>query len=239
MKKLYSVFIVAFFIFLGGRSFSQSFSVYAPDTVIYGPAVAGDLPCEGNSIINNTSSGILMDVVRLQDVDIAGSGWTSSFCLDQNCFAPTVDSSRFTLLPNDSTLFIPHFGVTSTPDSQTVYFKFKMVVAPNTTVYKYFHGVTQLDFAVNEQTAYRARVKMYPSPVAAGSDFNMNISNVKVQSNTITLLVYNVYGSEVKKVNGLKEGSNTLNLALAAGIYSYSLLSGVTRIYSGKITVIR
>ena len=239
MKKLYTLFTICLSLFLNERTFSQTFSLYAPDTVVYGPANGSDLPCDGNSIVNHTANSIVMDVVRLQDVDIAGTGWASSFCLDLNCFAPFVDSSRFTLLGNDSTLFIPHFIPTSTPDSQTVYFKFKMVSSPNTTYYQSFHGVTQLNFGVNEAAAYRADVKIYPSPVTAGSDFNMNVSKVISKTENLSLVIYNMYGSEVRTIYNLAEGNNTLNLTLATGIYSYSLTAGDVRIHSGKMTVIR
>jgi hypothetical protein len=240
MKKFYALFIISFFIFQSERTFSQVFSLYAPDTVIYGAPIAGnDLACDGNSIVNHTANPVLLDVIRVQDVDIAGSGWQSSFCLDLNCYAPFVDSVQFTLQPNDSSLLIPHFGVTATPDSQTVYFKIKQVAAPNLTVYQRFHGITQNGFGVHEQSTYSADVNIYPSPILAGNDFNLNVGNVKSKSKELSLVVYNIYGSAVKTILYVKEGNNIMSLDFAAGMYSYSLISGGARIHSGKITVIR
>ena len=240
MKKLYSLIAACSLLFIGGNSFSQSYSMYAPDTVVYGPPIAGnDIACEGNSIVNHTANSIILDVIRVQDVDIAGSGWYSSFCLDQNCFAPFMDSVRFTLMPNDSSLLIPHFNTSATPDSQTVYFKIKEVSAPNLTVYQRFHGVTQQGFGVNEEFVYSANVNVYPSPIISGNEFSMNITNVKSKTKHISLVIYNIYGSVIRTIEDIKEGNNTLSLDLSAGMYSYSLISGNARVHSGKITVIR
>jgi hypothetical protein len=240
MKKLYSLVIAFLLIIISERSFSQAFKLYAPDTIVYGPVIAfNDISCDGDFIVNLTANSVLLDVIRVQDVDIAGSGWASSFCLDQNCFAPMVDSVQFTLLPNDSSLLIPHFSTSATADSQTVYFKIKQVASPNLTVYQRFHGVTQTNFAVHEHSAYSANVNIYPAPIVSGSNFNMNITNVKSKSKEIGLVVYNIYGSVVKTIADVKEGNNSLSLDLASGMYSYSLISGGSTIHSGKISVIK
>ena len=65
----------------------------------------------------------------------------------------------------------------------------------------------------------------------------MNISNAQNGNKEISLLVYNIYGSMVTRINKLKEGNNTLNFYLPDGIYLYRLLSGDASIYSGKMAV--
>ena len=239
MRKIYTIVCLGLLLFQTEGGFAQSsFLFYYPDTVCHhAPVAGGDTSCDGDYILNLTANPLTIDVVRVQDVDIAGSGWTSAFCLDI-CYPDFVDSVRYTIPPNDTVDFIPHFYFTATPDSQTVYFKVKNVGNPTDVTYQHFHGVTQLGFGIHEY-ANLANVNIYPSPIVASNAFNMNITNVKVQKKEFSLIIYNIYGSSLSHVNHLKENNNSLNLDLAAGMYSYSLMAGDQIIRTGKLSIIK
>lgn len=241
MKKLYTLFTCAFLLFLGGKGFSQaSFQLYVDDSIAYGDTMMfGDIECYGGEIRNKTSNAILLDVVRVQNVNLA-TGWESYFCTNDQCYADFVDSVRFTLPGDSITEFLPHFGTTATPDSQTVYFKIKNVNTPTDVAYQRYHGVTKIGYGsgLNEY-AHLANVNIYPSPVKSGNTFNLNITNSKVQGDDFTLSLYSIYGSVVRIVTGLHGGNNSLNLDIPSGIYSYRLTSGSTMINSGNLAVLK
>jgi hypothetical protein len=235
MKKIQ---VIAFLlIILGGteKLFSQSFSFVPIDTLKY-EAPEGYIGMSGN-VINNTSDTVLIDVVRVKNATstAGGTDWTTYFCIDQ-CFPPTVDSVRYGLPPGNTYLIVD-METSITPDSQTVYMKIKDVATPSTTVYQMFHGITQVGFGIHEY-ANLANVSVYPCPVVAGNTFSMDITNLKIPDKEISLLVYDIYGSRVAILPDLRSGHNTLTLDLAAGMYSYRLISGDTSINSGTISVI-
>lgn len=240
MKKIYTILALGFLFLQGGFGFSQSaFQFLTPDTLVYGDTVSGgDLGCHNNFIINKTGSPVTVYVVRVQDVSVV-SGWASYMCTDGQCFPPNVDSVSITLAANDSTEFIPHFGITATADSQTILMSVRNANNLSDVAYQRFHGVTKIGYLGMYEYADLASVNVYPSPVVSGSNFNLNISNVKTKSNNFSLVVYTFYGSVVKSVNDLQEGNNTLSLDLASGLYSYSLSAGDVLINSGNFSVIK
>ena len=218
------------------KSFSQSaFQFLINDTIVYcAPKALGDTSCEGNYIVNKTSNSLTIDVVRVTNV---GGTWTSAFCLDI-CYADFIDSVRYTIPANDTVDFIPHFYFDITPDSQNVFMKIKSVSNPSDVSFQRFYCVTQLGFGIHEYTNL-ADVSIYPSPVVAGTSMNMNITNVKSNSKQMTLVVYNIYGDLVSEISNLKEGNNSIRLDLAAGMYSYSLITADQTVRNGKISVIK
>lgn len=236
MRNIYSLLFLSLFISAATDSFSQLITVTFPDTVVYGPPVAGgDIECnEGDTIYNNTASTIDIDVVRLEDV--AAAGWTSAFCLDL-CYAPFVDSVRYNLPPGLHQSLIIHFYTTATADSASVYYRIKNVNVPTNTFYQRFYGITQDGFGIKEY-GYTARVSVFPSPVIAGNDFCMRVSDVKNAGASITMVVYDLAGNAVYHT-GVKQGINFMSIDLPSGLYSYSLISDNERIYSGKIGIAR
>ena len=239
MKKLYPLILFSSFLFAGEKSFSQSFAFVNPDTSTCGtPGTTID--CLGDSIVNNTAINDTLYVVRVQD-DTGTPGWVSTFCLDV-CYLPTKDSVRFILAPYKHQNLLIHFNTSSTPDCGTVLFKVKDKNS-SAVAYQRYYGYTTTTCVclngVNELFANSSNVSVYPSPLVANDDFNMNITNMQNGNKEISLLVYNIYGSMVSRINNLKEGNNTLNFNLPAGIYSYSLISDNTPINSGKIEVIK
>lgn len=237
MKNLSIVVFLACMVFEGTLSFSQSFEFYTPDTAVYGDTLAGgDLVIDGDYILNKTSNNLTIDVVRVQDVDIANSGWSSAMCLDL-CYFPTVDSVQYIIPPNDTVPFIPHFYITASPDSQTIYIKIKDANNPTDVLYQRFYGVTIEGYTGIHEYANLANVSVYPSPAVSGHALNMNITNAKIKNKEFTLVVYNIHGGIVSTIHGMKEGNNALNLNLASGMYSYNLVSGDVRINSGIFSI--
>lgn len=241
MKKICTVLACAFLFLQGGKSFSQaSFQLYVGDSMAYGDTLMfGDIECYGGEIRNKTSNAILLDVVRVQNVNLA-TGWESYFCTNNQCYADFVDSIRFTLLGDSITEFLPHFGTTSTPDSQTVYFKVKNVNTPTDVAYQRYYGITKIGYGAGlHEYAHVANVSIYPSPVISGNNFTVNITNSKIQDNNYTLTLYSIYGNVVRMASGLNSGNNTLSLDIPAGIYSYRLISGSILINSGNLPVLK
>ncbi len=237
--KKYLILGVLFFLLQCEKIFSQSFTYAFPDTIAYGEPVSGSaLSCWVGDTITNISGSILdLDVIRVQD-DCATPGWTSAFCF-QTCQIPEIDSIRCTMAVGETVNMAVHLIITALPDSGTVLMKIKNASNPSEVIFQRFYGVSQLGLKANEESASRSSVTIYPSPVLAGNEFHMNITNTKSAGQNISLLVYNIYGNIVSALKNLKEGNNTLNLDLAAGIYSYSLTSSGSKFYSGKLIVFR
>jgi hypothetical protein len=221
------------------KTIAQSFTAVFPDTLVYGPTVDGSsLACwDGNWVKNISGAPLTLDILRVQD-DTQTPGWTSAFCF-YSCQAPFIDSLRYTMPTNDSVNMAVHLIITASPDSGTVIMKIKNVANPAETLVQSFHGVSQTEFGVHNGASNTADVKIYPSPVVTGTDFNMNITNIKSKNIRLSVIVYNIYGSLVRTINDLTEGSNTLNLNLAAGIYSYRLVSENHTAHSGKISIVK
>jgi len=241
MKKIYTLITLGFMFLQGAQSFSQSaFQFLTPDSVVYGDTLSGgDLECHNNFIINKTAASIIVYAVRVQDVSVA-SGWTSYMCTDGQCFPPNVDSVTITLAANDSTEFIPHFGITATADSQTILMSVRNANNLSDVAYQRFYGVTKINYgAAIYEYANLASVNIYPLPVVAGSTFNLNISNVKATNKEFSLVVYNLYGGVVRTMSNLQEGNNVINLDFASGLYSYSLVAQNVLLNSGMFSVVK
>lgn len=238
MKKIYTILGMSFLLFQAERSFAQaSFQFRVTDSVVVGNPNTFDIEIDGPMILNKTAAPLDIEVVRVQNLDTS-AGWLSAFCLYQ-CYTDAIDTGLVTIPANDSVAFIPHFYPFSHVDTQFIYMKVKNVNAPADVAYHRFYCVTQLGFGVQESAANLSKVNIYPSPIVAGNDFSMNITNVKVQSKDISLVVYNIYGGLVSTIHNLKEGNNSLNIDLAAGLYTYSLVAGNTRINAGKLSIIK
>ncbi len=236
MRIFYSLGFICLFLIQGERSSCQSLSLTFPDTLVYGEPVAGsNLSCwVGNWVKNISGAPLTVDVIRVMD-DTSTPGWTSSFCF-YFCQMPTIDSFRYTMPKNDSVNMAVHLIITANPDSGTVIMKIKNASDPSEFYIQRFHGVSEFGAGVNE-SGKSTQVSIYPSPVISGNALSMNLANIK--STDILFVLYDVYGSVIKTIGDLKEGNNNLSLNLAAGIYSYSLLSGNTRVNSGKFSVVK
>src|SRR3974377_1407907 len=149
MKNFY-LLASLIFVFYFGKSFSQNLLVSMPDTFNHGVPGA-DVECfSGDTLFNNTSGSLTIDVVRVQNVTTAG--WTTAFCLNV-CYLPSKDSVRFTLSPNQHQNFILHFYTSTTPDSGTCVFKFKNVSNPSNVFYQRYYAATQTGYAVHDLNA--------------------------------------------------------------------------------------
>jgi hypothetical protein len=203
-----------------------------PDTNTIG-STNSDLECLiGDTLYNNTSNALTVDVVRVTDV--ATGTWYTAFCLDV-CYLPTKDSVRFTLQPNEHQGMIVHFYTDSTAACGDVYFKFKNVNTPSNVFYQWFHACSQLGFGINENNTPKADVVIYPMPLKSGEAFTMGISKVQTRK-SLLLEVYNIFGSKVYQTNVIG-GTNPMKLNLPSGVYSYSLISDNSKLNAGKIVI--
>jgi len=239
MKKHFSHFFIAC-IFTSAIchltsyiSHSQTFSLTNIDTIKYaGPG--SPLYCK-DSLINNSSTGYYVDVVRVQN-DTAPN-WQTYFCLDV-CYLPSVDSARVYLLPDSSQVFILDFLSDSLPDSSTVLMKFVNTINPSNVVYQRFYGISVAGMSVNS-VSKEAGVEIFPSPVATNSTFCFRIADKKNKSENYSLVLYDVCGKSATHIENLMNGDNYLSLNLNEGIYFYALVKGKESIKTGKIAVAR
>lgn len=232
MKKLYTLSFTALLL-ISGKSFSQTFSFTKIDTAKYGVPLT-ELIC-ASTMINSTANAISMRVTREQNVIPEAPTWTSAFCMDA-CYLPTTDSVNYTFLPMDTVNFTFHFYTSSTADHATAIMKFKNVNNPSNTFWGTYFGSTDGSLSgINDLYTNSASVSIYPMPIVSGDVFTMNISNVRPEK-TISLVVYNMFGSVVSTSNVIA-GINFMNFDLPAGIYFYSLISDNVRLNSGKIVI--
>ncbi len=220
------------------QTYAQTFSFIPTDTIQY------DVPEAfigmGNLLQNNTTDSITIEAVRVIDAKTTSGGtdWITHFCLSV-CFPPSVDSVRVKIPPAGE-YFILDIETNLTPDSQTVYMRFKDVTNPTYEVYQRFHTITVLGNGVIGSSPKQADIKIYPSPAFSDDIINIDISNLKVIDNNITLLAYSIYGNKVLELGGLKNGSNSFRLNLPAGIYSYFLHSSNNEVIGyNNISVIK
>jgi hypothetical protein len=237
MKKSLVIVCIVLLAFQFKQSHAQSFQATFPDSIKYGEAIAGSaLSCWINNYVTNlTDSAIILDVVRVQD-DTAIPGWTSAFCF-VTCQIPEIDSLRTTLSAHDSVNMAVHFIITDIPDSGTILMKIKNVLNPTEVIYQRFYGVSQIPSRINETGPSHSTIGIYPSPVRAGNDFSIQLSNTKTMSEAV-LNIYSVYGNQVSNVHHLKPGINHLICNLSAGIYFYNITYDGTQFYSGKLIVV-
>ena len=208
---------------------AQTFTFANTDTLQYG-SPGSTLGCS-DSIKNNSASGYYVDVIRM--LNDTAPNWQTSFCLDV-CYPPSTDSARFYLLPNAAQVFVLDFYSDTIPDTSTVLMKFKNVSNPANTVYQKFYAITVQGLGVNSLSR-ETSVKIFPSPVTAGSSFDFRIAGNEKYN--YSLLIYDALGRQTLRIENLINGSNYLSLNLPAGIYVYNLICGQRRVKSGKIAI--
>ena len=235
MKKIYTA-IVSSLLLIAGNSFSQTFTFTQTDTAMYDTADTTELifSCK---LINSTSNSLSLRVTREQNVKGEAPTWTSAFCMDV-CYLPTTDSVTYTFKPAATVTFTFHVYTKAPPDHATGKMRWRDINDPSNTFEAFFFGSTDGSLmGVNELSANSANVNIYPVPVATGEVFTMNVSNVKT-SDAISMVVYDMLGSVVS-TKSVIAGINFINLDLPTGIYSYNLVSGNTKINSGKLAITR
>lgn len=235
MKKYYPLLLISLF-FSTQKLFAQTFTYLQTDTIEYG-APGTEIICSAE-LRNATTSTISMRVTRIADVMGAAPNWTSAFCMDL-CYPPTVDSILFSFDPDTVVYFTFHFYTDTIPDSATAVMRWRNTAMPSNTFIQRFYGITQNGFGVNNISENTARVNIYPMPIVSGSVFSMNISNIKSTGNTLSLLVYDIYGNLVSEIGRVVPGINFMQLDLSAGVYSYALIAGGAKINSGKLIIVR
>jgi hypothetical protein len=235
MKNIFYLPAVLLSVFYASFSSAQSFIVSFPDTIAYGPAMAGTaLTCWTNDLVTNISGdSLVIDIIRVED-DTATPGWSSAFCF-QACQAPFIDSLRATMAPSEVVNMAAHFIITDIPDSGTILMKIKNVSNPADVIYQRFYGISQSSTGISEPVDFKKDVKVYPLPMQCGKDFSMFISTDKFHFNDISLSVYNIYGSKLTCINNLNSGLNTLNFNFPSGAYFFSITSKGKIIGSGKL----
>jgi hypothetical protein len=232
MKKVYTLFISAIVMISCEKSFSQ-FTYIKVDTAKYG--TPGDELIFSATLINNTANAISMRVTREQNVVTEASTWTSAFCMDV-CYLPGTDSVNYSFASMDTVDFTFHMYTTSTPGHATAIMKWRNTASTSNTFTQSFFGSTDGSQAgVNNLNGNTASVNIYPMPVTSGDVFSMNIATAKPE-NKISIVIYNIFGSVVHRSNVIS-GINLMNIDLPAGIYSYSLISNNSPVYSGKLAI--
>ena len=128
MKKLYSFIVFSLFLFAGEKSFSQTFTIVMPDTCDVGDTSSDVEVYRLDSIMNDTTIALSIEVVRVQNVTTLG--WTTEFCMNGNCFLPTTDSVHFNFQPHQHDGFLFHFNTSNIPGSGTALMAFRNLTHP-------------------------------------------------------------------------------------------------------------
>ncbi|HET7818253.1 MAG TPA: T9SS type A sorting domain-containing protein [Bacteroidia bacterium] len=233
MKKVYSIITIAL-LFSAFNAFAQ-FTYLNVDSIKHG--IPGDELVCAAKITNTTSNSIQLDVVRISNVMNDAPNWTSAYCM-LVCYPDFVDSTRETLAALETIDFTFHFYTDATPDSATGIMKWVSVSNPTTKFTKKFYGVTKTTIGINEPVQNAASVSIYPMPLRAGENFTADISR-QTSNFPASIVIYNMMGSEVAKVNNVANGMNIMNLSLSAGIYSYNLISEGLVLKSGKLSIVK
>ena len=231
MKKLYPV-LLSTFLFAGIFAQAQNFTYTNIDMAKSGNP--GDELIFQAQLINSTSSSITLRVTRQQNVMNDAPTWTSAFCMDV-CYLPSTDSVTYTFVAQDTVEFSFHMYTSSTPDHASAIMRWKNTGNPSNTFDQEFFGSTDGTSAVNEAGGPTAQVSIYPMPLKSNDIFAMNISGIS-KADAATLVVYNIYGSEVAS-RPVIDGVNLLSLDLPGGVYAYSIISGGKPVNAGKIVM--
>ena len=235
MKKIYTLIIFSFFLFSSEKSFSQAFTIVMPDTCDVGDTSTDVEVYKLDSIMNDTTISLSIEVVRVQNVTTPG--WKTEFCMNGTCYLPTTDSVHFTFQPHQHDGFIMHFITSSIPVSGTVLMAFRNLTPPTKTIYKHFcvNSIT----GVNELDAQNVSVKISPNPITSGSVFSINISSKQNSTTSFSLSVYDIIGNIVSKYSNLNNGNNLISLNTSQGIYFYKLVSDNQQVSAGKLIVVQ
>jgi len=102
MKRIFTLGLLAF---LGLQAGAQSFITNPKSGTTTGPYDEYELVV--HSKVYNVSADSLFTWVRIENN--LTSGWEGSICDKITCWAPTVDSSSFYLVPGDSSIMDAHF----------------------------------------------------------------------------------------------------------------------------------
>ena len=171
-------------------------------------------------LINNTNSGVLIEIIRDQNnMDI---GWSSALCADI-CLNTITDSMSF-LLPAMSTQhFYMHFYSDSTTAGQSnTKVIFRNVNDFSNQYVQDFYAFTNMAIGLEEKTKNIQSIEIYPQPIK-GDNLRLKITLDKEKHYSFTLL--NVYGQEIRMLNkdvSLLRGENVLNYDLSgisSGLY--------------------
>lgn len=232
MKKFFTI-ILSLSLWMSGRSFGQTFSFTQND--FYQLGAPGTELILGATLINSTSSVILLRVTRQQDVMGDAPTWTSAFCMDV-CYLPTTDSVNYTFNPKDTVHFTFHFYTDLTPDHALAKMRWRNINNPANTFDADFFGSTDGTMSINQNNILSAKVDIYPMPITAGSNFTMKVSQVKGTNSKLSLIIYDIFVRQVQIIPVI-EGFNFMELDLPAGVYSYDLISETHKLSSGKMVV--
>lgn len=231
MKNL---FLISVFLFGIGAS-AQSFTVSFPDTIVYGPAIdSSALSCWTNDdVINVSGTTLALDVVRVQNV--TPPGWSSAFCF-QVCSQPSIDSIRAIMAPSEVVNIAVHFIITGVPDSSTILMKFKNANNPAEVIYQRFYGISQSTAGVNALFTANT-LKLYPNPLAEGSNLNIELPSWLQDNGSQVLLICDMSGRMVW--SEVLTGTDILSCtpAILPGIYTLSLQRSNGKVYHSLLSV--
>ena len=208
----------------GGGNYSGSFLYATLDSIASG--TPGETLYGYGKLINNSDSGVLIKVMKLQKNYPAG--WSTSICIDA-CLPPEVDSTTFYLPPGDTQSYTMYFYTDSLPSSGSIRMGFRNVYNQNNRFMANFYAHTTstgITISTEEPVSFEL-FQNYPNPFNPNTNIKFNLTKPGVT----TLIVYDKLGRELSRiVNGVNlipgehsysfDGSN-----LSSGIYFYRLIT--------------
>lgn len=227
MKEIFALLLGGL---LSSAVFSQTFSILANDTIKYAPPTGIQFGCY-DSIVNHSSIGFFVNVVRIQN-DTAPN-WQTGMCLDV-CYPPFTDSASVYLFPYSSQVFILDFFPDTIPDSSSALIKFVNASNPSNVIYQRYYGITKIGAGI-EKYPQKVNVNIFPSPVTSGVVFCFRIFGMT--ESYFSVIIYDLMGKNIMRVNNLVHGDNYFSVNFPEGIYIYTVLRGNEIVKTGKLSV--
>ena len=172
---------------------AQVITFIPADTIAYG--IPGSTIYVSDSIKNNSSAGIYVDVMRV--VNDTAPNWKTSYCLDV-CYPPSVDSARVYILANSFQMLLMDFYTDANPDTSMALMKFKNVSNPSNVMYQKLYGITDPNAGVNETHENNFSVNIFPSPVAPNTRFCFHIDDKYTNAKNYSLSIYDLVGRGIR-----------------------------------------
>ena len=113
-------------------------------------------------------------------------------------------------------------------------FSISLIIMPKETLANFTMEMSYPDARFSEKDL----VKVYPNPMISESTIKIN-EELNLESNKVSIVFYNLVGSEVFKINQIKDYEQKISKEVFknSGIYFYQLKVDEKIITTGRITV--
>lgn len=204
MKKILTLSLSLIF---GLAAQAQSFYTYPASSTVSGPSTEFELV--GHGYIVNISADSNFTWERI--TNNLPANWQASICDDISCWAATVNSNSFKILPGDSSILDPHFYLNNTVGNGHIQI---MVWAGNDTA-----NADTIEYFANTWPLFAAKVsndksvKVYPNPTKG--QLNLDFES----TGKVEVEIFDVLGKKMRSFSHEGEHSSMDLSDLPNGLY--------------------